>query len=682
MTRIRWPFIAAWAAASALAASVSPATAQITVLDQIPKNLIGAISAHVSDAACVSGIPVTRVIAEDFVVAAPVALRQVQWLGLYEAATAPSDPVPFVLRLHANSPGELPDALLADLAGTRTQELYVPATPSLSIHLFTATFDAVTVNPGTYWLEIYEIDDSTQNCAGLLHGPSDPARGRIGTAADENAAPGVNWVARPANDPAGFAVRILGGIPEQEALPIPTLGGGALAGFVTLLAATACLVMRRRRVRRPRSFPTLLALVAGLASSSRFAAAQTAWPGSGGCSTTLQACIDSVAAGETIQVMTNTAVTEDLEIAKSLVLEPGPGIGAALVGEILLESGPAPTVITLRDFGITGLIRAVVQQGDLEVHVTGNRITHTVDDRSAIELVSNTQLDPAGNLIAEVRDNDITTNGSAASDSCGGVRVIPATSPETRATITDNTVFAGQCNQGDGIVVANGPGRFVSTDILRNFVLVPGSAHGLVLENTHAGEDSALIARVIDNVVSGERGAVGALILDSEGGVLNMQLINNTFAHNLAGVLIIANPGQPLTGLVANNIVAFSDEDGLRIGADGVTNRNNLVFGNAVDPFTPGPDTVFADPRFVGEDDFRVQSGSPAIDAGDDDALQSDITTDIVGAPRIQGARIDIGAFEGAGGAAPAVVPTLSQLGLGLLAVLVVGAGLALLRRS
>jgi hypothetical protein len=146
--------------------------------------------------------------------------------------------------------------------------------------------------------------------------------------------------------------------------------------------------------------------------------------------------------------------------------------------------------------------------------------------------------------------------------------------------------------------------------------------------------------------------------------------------------MLIANPGQPMAGVFANNIVAGNPKEGLRIDAEGITNRHNLIFGNGPSSFTPGLGTVTADPLFVGGGDYHLQPTSPAIDAGENDALQSDITTDLDGAPRIQLAAIDIGAYEAPEGAPAAVIPTLSGAALALLTGLLLVGGVRLLRRD
>ena len=69
------------------------------------------------------------------------------------------------------------------------------------------------------------------------------------------------------------------------------------------------------------------------------------------------------------------------------------------------------------------------------------------------------------------------------------------------------------------------------------------------------------------------------------------------------------------------------------------------MFGNGSNFFTPGLSTLIGDPLFVAAGDFHVLPTSPATDSGQDSDVPSDLTTDLDGAPRIQGI-VDIGVYE------------------------------------
>jgi hypothetical protein len=58
-----------------------------------------------------------------------------------------------------------------------------------------------------------------------------------------------------------------------------------------------------------------------------------------------------------------------------------------------------------------------------------------------------------------------------------------------------------------------------------------------------------------------------------------------------------------------------------------------------------GTGNIDADPMFA-DTEGRLSPGSPCIDAGNDAAVPSGVTTDLDGDPRIQGLCVDMGAFE------------------------------------
>ena len=78
---------------------------------------------------------------------------------------------------------------------------------------------------------------------------------------------------------------------------------------------------------------------------------------------------------------------------------------------------------------------------------------------------------------------------------------------------------------------------------------------------------------------------------------------------------------------------------------------NNISYGNpggdvyGLTSATVKTNLFGTDPKFVdaAHADFRLQSSSPAINAG---TPRSQVTTDIAGGPRPQGNGYDIGAYE------------------------------------
>jgi hypothetical protein len=138
----------------------------------------------------------------------------------------------------------------------------------------------------------------------------------------------------------------------------------------------------------------------------------------------------------------------------------------------------------------------------------------------------------------------------------------------------------------------------------------------------------------------------------SGGSVSNLQIVNNTFVGgnpNKDGQIIIASP---VTGLVITNNIFYQPTTAgvwLDTGSLSGTIANNLTYGAAV---TTGSTAGLAltgnltgDPQFLslGSRDYRLQSGSPAIDRG---LTLSVVLNDFLGTLRPRGLGYDIGAYE------------------------------------
>jgi len=166
------------------------------------------------------------------------------------------------------------------------------------------------------------------------------------------------------------------------------------------------------------------------------------------------------------------------------------------------------------------------------------------------------------------------------------------------------------------------------------------------------GSGSGLIA---NNVIE-HNWSYGIQLYPSSSNVIVQQ---NTIVKNVqSGVIIGDEPSDPnnpppTNNLIVNNIVAYNAQNSivswqLPCGGNNVV-RNNLVWGNGNGNFGNTTDcltllgNIQADPRFVATSNYRLQSGSPAIDAALSPYTQPD---DYDFIPRPQGAASDIGAFE------------------------------------
>jgi hypothetical protein len=105
--------------------------------------------------------------------------------------------------------------------------------------------------------------------------------------------------------------------------------------------------------------------------------------------------------------------------------------------------------------------------------------------------------------------------------------------------------------------------------------------------------------------------------------------------------------GNGTTEIVNNSstpTVSYSIVQGGYAGCSNCPNTNgnaNPLLVNAADP--AGIDNIHR----TADDGIRLQSGSPAINAGANSLIPAGITTDIIGAARIQNTTVDLGAYEG-----------------------------------
>jgi len=135
------------------------------------------------------------------------------------------------------------------------------------------------------------------------------------------------------------------------------------------------------------------------------------------------------------------------------------------------------------------------------------------------------------------------------------------------------------------------------------------------------------------------------------GGLKNFVLANNTFYKATNTMLFIDNDAGHTNNWIVNNI--FYQTDGatmtnLTATKSGLGFQNNLWYGGSAGG-AAGSGDVKADPKLFNpgtttDGDYKLQAGSPAIDAGIQ--LQEVVPNDYAGSSRPRGRSYDIGAFE------------------------------------
>ncbi len=380
------------------------------------------------------------------------------------------------------------------------------------------------------------------------------------------------------------------------------------------------------------------------------------------CFTRIQAGIDAAVDSDTVVVGPGTYV-ENISFrgkAVSVISEKGSDltiIDGNLAGSaVTFTSGEARSSVLL---GFT------VQNGDGSYYVGGG-ITIGNSSPSILGNTIRNNKGCSGLGIAVdsgsplIQGNTITSNARVPGFCSGGVggggiSVTGISSPEILENmVSNNSIFAGN---GGGISLF-GPGAAV----IRNNVIKGNSSSGT------SGPQGGGIwivnqsdAVIVQNLISGNSSFQGGGIywLVSTSGTRGPLLVNNTIVGNdgaqgsglsidgsddrafLLNNIIIAANGQPALacGHPASGEPTFGFND---VFSDG----GPAYLGNCTDP-TGGNGNISVDPSFVdpSNGDYHLQSGSPCVDTGDNNAPELP-QTDLDGNDRIINLVVDMGVYE------------------------------------
>jgi len=300
------------------------------------------------------------------------------------------------------------------------------------------------------------------------------------------------------------------------------------------------------------------------------------------------------------------------------------------------------------------------------VEVTGNTVSDNTAATAGGGLVAtndygDTLLD--GNLVT----GNKAISGSGGGISAGSVVLAGSTYVGGQVTLQNNTIRQNHSGGvGGGAAIGN------SLDVL--------AINNLVADNTTYGDGGGLsvasragVVTLVNNTLARNEG----LNTGPQGGGLSIELGDNYDAtadarlyNNIVyGNLIdreyadIALENHPNLTQVYGTVTAYNN-DYVWLAQDVLSYTVDLDGNIHADPF-------FADP-YAGN--YRLTTGSPCLDAGDDAAPDLP-TLDRAGQPRIGGAQVDMGAYEGALATTPAPDPLqlVGQIGGSLNSVTVDG---------
>jgi len=311
-------------------------------------------------------------------------------------------------------------------------------------------------------------------------------------------------------------------------------------------------------------------------------------------------------------------------------------------------------IVTIEKISVTGARRHWIFN---DLHVV-----HNVLDDDAINVGGG---EPPGSGAGFIRFNNIDVSGYT-----GGARSNGSVVQFSNGSIGSNEFLGGRVHDGNWPAPSSRPashGFYISSP---NNLVRGTEIYRIAQWAVHNYSDYPNSNRFEANFIH-DCGNVSFL----SGGILlsgNSNLaINNILINNANGIHFYDFGGSPTNNRAYNNTVYASGNGrtacasncypAVYVGVSQVSAEvvNNLVFGNILSSVgDSGTRSVVAtnlagNPGYVSATagDFHLQSASPAIDAGTAIAA---VPTDYAGVTRPQGARYDIGAYESAGGTAPA----------------------------
>jgi hypothetical protein len=360
------------------------------------------------------------------------------------------------------------------------------------------------------------------------------------------------------------------------------------------------------------------------------------YPGVGACGTTLQACVDAAAAGDTLEIATNTPIDTDVTIAKSLTLTARSGFTP------VIGTSATHRTVTATDAGLGG---GAVQIRLADLTLNNAEVAVLLDDDS-------------GHAVTVERLDLAHSSGGTTGQ---GISV-DLRAPSSSVVLRQNKVVT----PGDAIRLASelpsGSGTLLAIANRITTFNPSASRTGILVDLAGGGTVTAYVYSNVVYGVSRASGGAGIDVFSSDSVTAGVNIINNTFDDvqgNTNSIQVRSPTGSAQAVVnIFNNIVTRSSQASIAILNPGtqeleVNHGFNDFFGSAAPDqyggYGPaGPMTVSVDPLYVNAAaaDYRLQVGSPVLDAGASNPTGGIPEIDASGGTRVFGASIDIGAYE------------------------------------
>jgi hypothetical protein len=378
------------------------------------------------------------------------------------------------------------------------------------------------------------------------------------------------------------------------------------------------------------------------------------YPGPDPCDDSLQACIDAADPGDTVELATSRPIEESPEIDKSLTLRSAPGFEARFAEGHSIHAtaeGDADAEIEIRELTLSGgsIVVRHATTGRLDVTIAENSIWGS-EARGISLTTGEDDGRTLGTLGFDITDNQLVVSEDELFAGYG-ILLDPALASRYEGRIVENRFWVEAGAAGATAIALGDVAGSGRVDVIGNVISGRGYSKGVSVLTNQGRIESRIINNEITDQADLGGGHTGGIVAMPNGAGVTLTIVNNTLDQNDTGIAIHGGSdlGEGVGGIVANNLISLSRDYGLFIDPDieaAVENRANLVFASGRDLFTPGPGTIFDDPRYGASGDYRLEEQSPAIDAGRSALVPEDVTADLAGETRIEGRAVDIGAYE------------------------------------
>ncbi len=398
------------------------------------------------------------------------------------------------------------------------------------------------------------------------------------------------------------------------------------------------------------------------------------WPGTGTCSTTLQACINSVSDGGTINVVTDTPISAGtFTIDKGLTLQAGSGFHPQFSNiTLVIIAPPVGKKVTIQGFEFHGFayISAKLTINN-EINIKNNKWLDPdmgADRFEGVQVKVSAALTTGNSATFNFIANDL--HGAGSNSAFGFIDIFNNQAGTLKANLIDNHIdIANAGSINPAIFLTNAGSGQLDVKVIANNLKAQGDF--LVFQQGNISGLAKMNLGVVSNVFTGGRqfGSSVAVnnLIKSE---VNQGIFNGVFGNNTldggGGTSKGFNFLNHTTNLssninILNNIVVNTS----KAVESPISGSSSTITSGGFNIFSPGsifvifalqPSDLLVDPQFVQPGvNYALQATSPAIDKisilGSDILYQNGV---LMGSPRIdadglrryKGVKLDSGAVE------------------------------------